>query len=60
MNKTPTTFKIISKKEGGFTCENKANDFPKIIQYSIENDNLIALISDESNEISFVFKEQQP
>ncbi|MGB1268881.1 MAG: DUF6265 family protein [Flavobacteriaceae bacterium] len=59
-NETPTTFKIISKKEGGFTCENKANDFPKTIHYSIQDNTLVAIISDESNEVSFVFKEQQP
>jgi hypothetical protein len=60
VNETPTIFKIISKKEGGFTCENKVNDFPKIIRYALENDQLIAVISDDSNEIPFIFKAQQP
>jgi hypothetical protein len=57
VNDTPTTFKIITKDEGSFTCENKVNEFPKKIRYTLENDMLTALISDDSNVISFIFKE---
>lgn len=58
VNDTPTTFKVVSKNDGHFTCENSANDFPKKISYTLENTNLVAVISDDSNEISFIFKPQ--
>lgn len=58
VNKTSTTFKLISKNDGSFICENKTNDFPKTIHYALENKTLIAVISDGSNKIPFIFKEQ--
>lgn len=58
VNDTPTTFKITSKTKGSFTCENKANDFPKIISYKLNNNTLVAEISDDSNKIPFIFEMQ--
>lgn len=56
VNESPTTFKIISKDSIRFTCENKANDFPKTISYTIKDNELMAVISDGSHEIPFNFK----
>ncbi|MGB0896451.1 MAG: DUF6265 family protein [Flavobacteriaceae bacterium] len=58
VNATPTTFKMTSKSKNSFTCENKANDFPKTIRYSLNENALVAVISDDDNEIPFVFEAQ--
>lgn len=56
VNEQPTYFKITHHSNNVFIAENLQNDFPKRIEYSIEKDILSAKISDEENEIPFLFK----
>ena len=56
VNESVTPFTIISHEERSFICENEENEFPKRIKYELINDSLIASISDDTNEILFVFK----
>ena len=55
VNEDPTLFLIINHTDSSFECENKINEFPKLIEYSVHKDILLAKISDEENEISFSF-----
>jgi len=56
-NETETTeFQITELNDKEFTCENEANDFPKTIQYWMEDEKLIAKISNEDMEIPFEFE----
>lgn len=55
VNEGATIFKCTTLTELSFSSENKANDFPKTIQYLLEGDTLKAIISDDTNEIPFVF-----
>ena len=56
VNEDPTLFLIIDHSDNSFKCENKNNEFPKLIEYSVHNNILLAKISDEETEISFSFK----
>lgn len=56
VNEKPTFFKIINSSEKSFIAENKQNEFPKKIKYSIEDKKLKAVISDDENEVEFMFK----
>jgi len=56
VNEAPTLFKFTSNTTNSFTCENQLNEFPKKISYSFDGENLKAIISDDTNEIPFVFK----
>jgi len=56
VNEDPTLFLIINHTDSSFKCENKNNEFPKLIEYSVHNNILLAKISDEETEISFSFK----
>lgn len=58
VNETPTLFKFISNTTNSFTCENLQNEFPKRIRYSCDGESLKAIISDDNNEISFLFKKE--
>lgn len=53
---TPIVFKMISYMHGAFICENKENDFPTLIKYWKNGNNLNALISGDDTEISFEFE----
>jgi len=50
-----TLFKIISESEKGFKCHNPNNEFPKFIEYLVEKDRIKAIISDDKNNIDFLF-----
>jgi hypothetical protein len=56
VNESPTYFQFINHTENSFTCENKLNEFPKIIDYSFSDNILKAKISDDTNEIVFLFE----
>ncbi len=56
VNENPTLFLLIKQTENSFACENRHNEFPKLIEYSRQNNILFAKISDEETEISFSFK----
>jgi len=56
VNEDPTRFLIIDHTDNSFECENQDNEFPKIIEYSVHNNILLAKISDEETEISFSFE----
>jgi len=58
VNETPTLFKFISNTTNSFTCQNLQNEFPKRIKYSFDGENLKAIISDDNNEIPFLFKQE--
>jgi hypothetical protein len=52
----PIFFNFISQTKNSFVCENKENEFPKKIRYSIEKEILTAKISNDTLEIPFIFK----
>ena len=56
VNENPTLFKFTNQHNTSFTCENKLNEFPKEINYRIENDSLKASVSNEEFSIDFIFK----
>jgi hypothetical protein len=56
VNENPTLFKFTEQTETSFTCENPENEFPKKIQYSLENGVLKAMISAGNDSIEFVFE----
>lgn len=58
VNETPTIFKFISNTTSSFTFENPENEFPKRIKYSFDGENLKAIISDDNNEVPFLFKKE--
>lgn len=51
----PTRFTLTTIEEGRFVCENPANEFPKIIEYSGNGNRLQAIISGNDFEVSFEF-----
>jgi len=53
---SPTVFKVTKIDENGFTCENRLNEFPKIIHYFKNGDLLEAVISGDNQEIPFQFE----
>ena len=55
VNESPTPFKLIDIQEGEFTSRNEANEFPKQIHYALVDSQLVATISADSTQISFVF-----
>jgi hypothetical protein len=56
VNEHPTLFRLTNFSANSFECENKTNEFPKYIAYSLQDNILLAKISDEENEISFLFE----
>lgn len=55
VNEDITPFYVRSHSKQSFMSENEENEFPKRIEYSFQNDSLKAKISDNNNEILFVF-----
>ena len=47
---------LLSNDENSFTCENKEIDFPNIIHYEKDGENLKAYISNNEMKIPFEFK----
>ncbi|MEJ0031063.1 MAG: DUF6265 family protein [Bacteroidota bacterium] len=54
-NKTTVWFEFTSLTDKGFVCENPKHDFPKKISYSLDGDNLKAVISGDGKEIDYLF-----
>ena len=52
----PTVFKLTKIEQEQFTSENPGNEFPKLIKYSRQGNQLKAVISDGEMEIPFEFK----
>ena len=50
---------LINHTDHSFTAEIKLNEFPKIIEYSWQNNMLVAKISGGDTEISFSFERMQ-
>ncbi|MBT3423019.1 MAG: hypothetical protein HOD63_14150 [Bacteroidetes bacterium] len=59
VNTQPTIFKITKLDELAFVSENLKNEFPKKISYKIEDNMLVARISDDNSEITFSYKSKQ-
>jgi len=58
VNENPTLFLLINRTDNSFICENKLNEFPKLIEYSIEDSLLLAKISGGDREVSFSFQRE--
>lgn len=58
VNEQATFFYVDKKRINEFSCVNEENEFPKNIAYSLQNEVLTAVISDDSNEIKFTFRGQ--
>lgn len=59
VHETPIRFLITAQTNNSFRAENAANEFPKVIQYTLDNDQLKAQISDDSIAVDFWFKRLQ-
>ncbi len=55
VNENPTLFKIKQQTDTSFVCENKKNEFPKMIKYYLENDQLKAIVATDEFKIEFIF-----
>ncbi|TXD53970.1 MULTISPECIES: hypothetical protein [unclassified Polaribacter] len=55
-NEEPTLFKFIQQTATSFVCVNAENEFPKKIKYSLEDEQLKAIISADAFRIDFVFE----
>ncbi|MEP2935359.1 MAG: DUF6265 family protein [Gilvibacter sp.] len=53
--KTPTVFELITIKDKSFSCKNDENEFPNVIEYTRENNELHAVISGSDMMIPFDF-----
>lgn len=51
----PTDFRVTKTTGSSFVCENQQNEFPKIIRYWKNGDNLSAEISDGQHTVPFEF-----
>ena len=56
VNENPTLFLLVNHTDNSFECQNKYNEFPKNIEYSMDDSILLAKISDGDTEISFSFE----
>ncbi len=52
----PTSFKLTKIKADSFTCENHANEFPKIIRYYRDGAKLMAVIEGGDMKIPYIFE----
>ncbi|MFH1321993.1 MAG: DUF6265 family protein [Bacteroidota bacterium] len=60
VNKNPTLFLFTNQTENSFVCVNENNEFPKRIEYSVDDSVLVANISDKNTEIPFFFEKLLP
>ena len=60
VNEGITSFLISSHDSSSFSSNNIKNEFPKMIEYSIENNLLKARVSDNTREILFTFEKRKP
>ena len=56
VNENPTLFKFTQQTNTSFVCENKKNEFPKMIKYYLENDQLKAIVAADEFKIEFIFE----
>lgn len=56
VNENPTLFQVTRTSRMSFTCENKENEFPKFIEYSLNDRKLQAKISGDGQEVVFSFE----
>ncbi len=54
-NKEAVWFEFTELKDKSFVCENAKNDFPKKISYTLEGNNLKAVISGDGKEVDYLF-----
>lgn len=57
-NKEPVYFKVTAVSADGFTCENAAHDFPKMITYKREAAKLKAVISGNGKMMEYWFEKR--
>ena len=58
-NKAHVYFKMTEVTSTGFTCENREHDFPKMIAYKKEGNNLKATTSGDGKSIDFIFVKKE-
>lgn len=56
INEQPTLFKFTEQTDSSFVCENPQNEFPKKINYFLNNKQLKAIVSGDDFRIDFVFE----
>lgn len=56
VNEQPTLFKFTEQTDSSFVCENPQNEFPKKINYFLDNKQLKAIVSADDFRIDFVFE----
>ncbi len=59
-NKEPVWFKCTAVTPDGFTVENRAHDFPKMITYRKDGEKLLATISGNGRSMDFHFMRKTP
>ncbi|WP_274475640.1 DUF6265 family protein [Mangrovimonas aestuarii] len=55
VNDSPIIFKFTEQSTKSFSCYNPDNDFPKTIHYELKYNKMVAIISDDDNQIEFIF-----
>ncbi|SNR14035.1 hypothetical protein [Tenacibaculum jejuense] len=55
VNQRPTLFEFTELTKNSFTCKNPSNEFPKLISYWLENNQLKAKVANDDFAIDFVF-----
>ncbi len=60
VNEDPTPFVLIKQSKKSFTCENKKNEFPKFIEYSLIDKKIQARIFGDGQEVLFTFQKLKP
>lgn len=56
VNEEHTLFTFTQQSKNSFVCENPDNEFPKVIEYVLEDDQLNAVISAGKDSIEFIFE----
>ncbi len=55
VNEEPSLFTFTEQTKNSFRCENPDNEFPKVIEYVLEDDQLKAVISAGDDSVEFLF-----
>lgn len=56
VNQNPTLFEFTNQTDNSFICINPNNEFPKVISYWLEKDQLNAKVANDDFAIDFVFE----
>lgn len=56
VNQRPTLFQFTDQTNTSFTCKNPSNEFPKVISYWLEKNQLKAKVANDDFAIDFVFE----